>query len=386
MNGIRVLHCPAMVGGNPQQLARAERELGLQSWAVALRQNRFQYQSDEVLCGDGESRLLLEVRRWRLLCRALREFDVVHFNFGETLMPQRVPPTAARGPGSSLLIRLHNLLYANPLDLRDLPLLKRAGKGIVMTYQGDDARQGDYCAKHFSVHASAEVEPGYYSAEGDRRKRRRIAKVAHYADRIFALNPDLLHVLPPGAQFLPYANCDLRTLQVQGASGSDVPVVVHAPTHRGVKGTRFILEAIDRLRRDGIPVELVLVEGVSQSEALRLYQRADLLVDQLLLGWYGGAAIECMAMGKPVICYIREDDLKFIPEQMRRDLPVINASPATIADVLREWLTVRRHELAAVGRRSREYVERWHDPLKIAAMLKTEYESILASKKHGNQR
>jgi glycosyltransferase involved in cell wall biosynthesis len=375
-----------MTGGNPQQLARAERELGLRSWAVALKQSRFQYQSDEVLWCVGENRLLLEARRWRLLRRALQDFDVVHFNFGETIMPQQVPVTAARGAATSLLIRLHNLLYAGPLDLRDMPILRRAGKGIVMTYQGDDARQGDFCAAHFAVHACGEVEPGYYSPAGDERKRRRIAKVARYADRVYALNPDLLRVLPPAAQFLPYATCDLRSFQAERALGSDVPVVVHAPTHRGVKGTHFVLEAVDLLRGDGIPLEFVLVEGVSQEEALFRYRRADLFVDQLLVGWYGGAAVECMAMGKPVICYIREDDLKFIPEQMRKDLPVINASPATIAGVLREWLTVRRDELTEVGQRSREYVERWHDPTKIAALLKAEYESILASRQHGKRR
>src|SRR5262249_48350106 len=121
-------------------------------------------------------------------------------------------------------------------------------------------------------------------------------------------------------------------------------------------------------------------------EALDAYARADILVDQLLLGWYGGAAVECMALGKPVICYIREDDLKFIPEEMRQELPIIHASSATIYAVLKEWLTVRRHELPALGRRCRAYVERWHDPLKIAAGLKADYEAILASRQHGNTR
>jgi hypothetical protein len=36
MGKIRVLHCPEMVAGNPQQLARAERELGIERWVVAL--------------------------------------------------------------------------------------------------------------------------------------------------------------------------------------------------------------------------------------------------------------------------------------------------------------------------------------------------------------
>jgi len=91
-------------------------------------------------------------------------------------------------------------------------------------------------------------------------------------------------------------------------------------------------------------------------------------------------AVELMALGKPVICYIREGDLKFIPEKMRQDLPIINANPNTIYHVLKEWLTIRRKELPELGKRSRIYVETWHDSRKIAAMLKTEYELILSSK------
>ena len=77
---------------------------------------------------------------------------------------------------------------------------------------------------------------------------------------------------------------------------------------------------------DRLDFEFILIEGLSHSEARHLYQTADLLVDQLFVGWYGGLAVECMALGKPVICYIREEDLAFLPAQMRQDLPIINAT------------------------------------------------------------
>ena len=32
-----------------------------------------------------------------------------------------------------------------------------------------------------------------------------------------------------------------------------------------------------------------------------MYAQADLVVDQVLIGWYGALAVETMAMGKPVI-------------------------------------------------------------------------------------
>ena len=83
-----------------------------------------------------------------------------------------------------------------------------------------------------------------------------------------------------------------------------------------------------------------------------------------------------MALGKPVICYLREGDLRFIPEQMRGELPIINATPATIYAVLKRWLTTQKHALPQVGLQSRHFAERWHDPLKIAEKLRKDYESL----------
>jgi hypothetical protein len=370
------------VGGNPQGLARAERELGLKSWCVAFDRTYFDYQSDEVLMGYKENPLVREIKRWLLLWRAVRDFDVVHFNFGSSIMPQWTPPPPADQPQNLSWLRWVYRFYVRHLELADLPLLKRAGKGIVVTYQGDDARQGDFCRAHFAISPADEVEPGYYGAESDARKRQRISRFAEYADRIFSLNPDLLHVLPPRAEFLPYSHIDLRSWQVaeQRHPNPTTPVVAHAPSHRGVKGTRFILDAVSRVQAEGLSLEFLLVEGLPHGEARHLYRRADLLIDQLLCGWYGGVAVEFMALGKPVICYVREDDLGFIPPPMRQDLPLIKATPASIHRVLREWLTLRRHELPEIGRLGRAYVEKWHDPLKIAARMKEEYGEIMSSK------
>jgi hypothetical protein len=44
--------------------------------------------------------------------------------------------------------------------------------------------------------------------------------------------------------------------------------------------------------------------------------------------------------------------------------------------VLKEYLTTRRKELSQKGKQGRSYVENWHDPLKIAARLKKDYEDI----------
>ncbi len=70
-----------------------------------------------------------------------------------------------------------------------------------------------------------------------------------------------------------------------------------------------------------------------------------------------------------MVCYIREADLRFVPPAMAAELPIVRATPENLTDVIADLLS-DRERMHAIGRRSRRYVERWHDPLRIArAML-----------------
>lgn len=347
---LRVLHAPLVTGGHPAGLVRAERALGLKSWCFAAERDVYGFRADETVLGPRQSRLGRQWARVRMFWRALREFDVVHFNFGNTFFPK-------------------------PLHF-DLPVLKAAGKAIFVTYQGDDARQGDYCRANFDITFATRVSKGYYTPFSDALKRRSIAWIDLFADGIFALNPDLLRVLPARARFMPYASVDLEEWRPARAD-NEIPVLVHAPSHRLVKGTDLILAAAERLRTQGERFELVLVEGMPRTEARRIYERADIAVDQLFAGWYGGFAVEMMALAKPVLSYIRESDLRFVPKEMVAELPVIRVRPDNLVETLRAWIRAPRDRLHAIGAAGRAYVEKWHDPLKIAATLKRHYESAL---------
>lgn len=373
---MRVLHCPTTVGGNPQGLCRAERALGLDSRSLSLGTNYLAYAVDEIV-GERGGRLGREWGRWRAIRRALRGYDVIHYNFGSTLAPLRAPTTF---PGlKGLFARWHNRLYAGPLEQIDLLWARRRGLVTAITYQGDDARQGDFCRANYPVHFVHEVEPGYYSPETDRYKRERIAFADASADLLYAVNPDLLRVLPSRTRFLPYASVDPRDWQPAPGRDETRPVrphLIHAPSHRGVKGTRYVIAAVERLRREGVPFDFTLVEGLSNAEARRLYATADLAVDQLLAGFYGGFAVELMALAVPVIAYMRHEDIALLPQNIAADLPLIQADPDTIYAVLREWLTVRKDDIRQRGRESRRFVQRWHDPLEIARGVLADYERV----------
>lgn len=372
---MRVLHCPTTTGGNPQGLARAERRAGLASRSVAFSQNYLAYPCDEVLWSAGTPLYVQQMRCWQLLWRARRQFDVVHYNSGSTILPWSFSSRWAT-PGS-----LKSAIYLAYAGLcRRVERSSLAGKVIAVTFQGDDARQGDYCRKHFDISIAHETGDEYYTAESDARTRQRIAWFDAYADLIYAVNPDLLWVLPERARFVPYAHIDLADWCPVERETPTVPVVLHAPSNRSAKGTRYIVEAAERLKSEAISFEFILVENLSNAEARKLYERADLIVDNVVGGWYGGVGLEAMALGKPVICNLREPDLAFLPASMRADLPLINAAPSDVYHVLREWLAAGPGSLRERGALSRAYVERWHDPLRIAQGIKADYERIARAK------
>lgn len=253
---------------------------------------------------------------------------------------------------------------------------------IFIQYQGNDARQGDYSRENFRITFADQVEESFYSEDSDIAKRNSIRFYAGVAKKIYALNPDLLHVLPGHTEFLPYSHISLDEWSPIYTQLDERPLRVgHAPSHRGVKGTGLIINAVEKLQNDGFDIELVLVEGMSNANAKELYKTIDVLVDQLFAGWYGGLAVEAMALGKPVIAYIRDEDLHFIPAAMRKDLPILRSEPATIYQTLERVLTMPRSELLNLAKRSRAYVEKWHDPVEIAKRIKSDMEMALEKRR-----
>lgn len=375
---LNVLHAPENVGGNPQGLSRALCQLDVASQVLILSQTVYNYKADVVVWGSGGYLPVREIKRLLAMIRFLPNADVVHYNFGTTMS---TPPFFGAWKGKGLVrtfFRYAYCLYGNMLQLLELNYLKFRKKPIFVTYQGDDARQGGFCQEHFKYNIADHVDDDRYHPCRDKEKMWRIRRFSKYAEKIYTVNPDLLYVLPPGSEFVPYSHISLDDWQPVYSQMEKRPLrFVHAPSNRGVKGTAYVLKALDALKDEGFSFELFLVEGQSQKEARKVYEQADVLVDQLFAGWYGGLAVELMALGKPVVVYIRDEDLKFIPNRMRQDLPFVQVTSETIKDGLWKVLTMPRDELLALGRRSRAFVERWHDALDIAKRIKSDYEQAL---------
>jgi len=146
---------------------------------------------------------------------------------------------------------------------------------------------------------------------------------------------------------------------------------------KNIKGSPFVLKAIKRLKRKGYSVEYYYVQDVP-SKYMRYYQvQADIIVEQLIYGWWGSTGIETMALGKPVVCYLRpawkEFFLKTFPEY--ESLPVVEATTETIYHVLKR-LVVDKEYHKQKGKEARIFAERHFDAKKNAVELEKLFLSL----------
>lgn len=351
---MKVLHLPSTVGGMPWGLAEGERALGLDSTVLIRYDNSFRYDYNYNIGLETCNNNIIRMKKLLAAFYHYRKgYDVYHFNFGSSLID------AAR----------YNL------NLWDLAFYDKKARKVV-TYNGCDARQ-KYATIQRTSYSACHNDDCYdgicMDSKHDVIARKRIAKMSSYVDHIFAVNPDLLWFLPEGATFLPYTISNFDDIEYQGeVAQKKVFTIVHAPTQRGAKGTEYILPVLNKIEQSTKNIKVILVENVPRAEALNIYSQADLVVDQLLVGWYGALAVEVMKMGKPVVCYIREEDLKFVPEPMRKDLPLIEARIDNFEDVV--YYCIENPDfLREKARASLEYVQNWHNPRYVAGLVKEYY-------------
>ncbi len=246
-----------------------------------------------------------QLTQWRAFAKLLPKTDIFHFYFGLTLIPKSL----------------------------QFPILTAARKKSVYHFLGSDIRGKTPAQLAYGKRADAEIVGSY--------------------DAIRWV-PEA-NVIPPGLDLTPFTPVP--------PSDSARPLVVHAPSHRGKKGTEHVLAALE-----GLPIDLELVEGLRHDEARKRYDQADIVVDQLNAGWYGLFAIESMALGKPVITFLHEEGVRRTEEAFGIRVPIVSATK----DTLRETVTrlaadpAERRRLGAAGR---AYVEQVHDIERITDRL-----------------
>ncbi len=302
------------IAGVPQELSRAQRKLGFLSDVISFKAHPFDY-GVELYYPTKLPFPMKYAEKMLAFYRVVADYDILHFHYSSVV----------------------------PFGF-DLPLWKRLNKMVVLHHHGDDIRR--------------KGEGRIYSK---------------FADSILVSTPDLIE-WSPNAKWVPNP-IDLERYQYVGTEDHSGNLrIAHAPSDRAVKGTEHVIKAVKSLIEEGYDVELVLIENMPHQMAIEQYKHADIVVDQLLVGWYGVLAIECMALGKPVCVYIREDLQSYLPSS-----PIVNVSPKSLKEDLRllvEDASMRKK----IGERARRFVDVTHDAKKIAKNMVEMYINLTNNK------
>lgn len=195
-------------------------------------------------------------------------------------------------------------------------------------------------------------------------------KVLAYASQgvpVFMSTPDLLAEVP-GSIWLPVV-VDVRRWR----PGAPVlerrrPVVVHVPSRASIKGSARVDEVLTRLHEAG-QVEYRRLQGIEPARMPEIISQADVLLDQFALGSYGVLACEGMAAARVVLGHVTPDVRRAVKAACGVDLPVLEATPDTIEEVLAS-LVADREGARARAEHGRTFVETLHDGRHSAGVLR----------------
>ena len=236
----------------------------------------------------------------------------------------------------------------------DLPILKLLHKKTVMWFLGSDIRHYE------SLKAAAEKAGIKYYVSADqgagpkalKRKLRMIHKVEKYAGHIISY-PEMSQLLTR-KYYLIHIPIDTSSIRYNNTP-SPRPVVVHAPSNAELKGTSYVLKAVEQLKEEGHNFEFHLFRNTSNVKVRETLSGADIAVDQLFSVAGGMFSVESMAAG----CAVLGGN---IPEfsDYPRESPIIDTDPDNIYQNLKMLLEnpELRREL---GKKGRKYVEKYHD-------------------------
>ena len=328
---MKVVIGPLNIASQPYYLASGLRKYGVDATSLVYNTNKFGYAADWRIQLPKAPAERVDTYKDALLETLKQDYDIYHFF-------QR--PICLPFPAKD-----HNKFLGF-----EIPLLKARGKRVAYRFTGWELIDKDI---ELANNKYSAFRHGWDGAFNPHLKREYLEFLKCYCDAFMVVDP-MMHEHLPEAEIVP------RILPVDeftevGIEKKEVPLILHAPSNKTYKGSKYILNALEDLKNEGVRFELKLLENVPYKEAIELYKRADIIVDQILIGWYGVLATECMAMGKPVAVYMR-DDLVRTPE----DVPVQNINIDNVKEKLKEL--IQDYSLReSLAKRGREYVESVHD-------------------------
>ena len=319
------------LAGWPYRVAEGLRRAGYNSLNVIQENTDVedldrQLPHDRALANKSDGKVSKFIKRARFLGEVVEQCSLVHYHGGVIL----------RSHG-------HHLIEGKLLAKKQIPM--------IMSFGGGDAR----------IVSEARAKNPYFYRQPDERRDERIRaylKSISRHRRYVATDYEMMSYVEPYFEkcYLFRQPVDLSTIQFNAPQLDRPPVILHIPTEPLVKGTKYVVDAIEKLKAEGYKFEFRLKRQLTQAEMYDEIASCDVYVDELLCGSHGVTSVETMAAGKVTVTYIRPDLVPKFPAE----IPLVNANPDTFYSKLKELICepALRADLSC---RSRQYVEKYHD-------------------------
>lgn len=282
---MKILHGPNNITNAPRKIADLERRKGHLSDSI----------NTKIVMPDGPSHfnskdyLISKVLfRLKYFYLAIFYYDVLNFHAGASLLPGNL----------------------------DLPVYKLLGKRVIMHYYGSEVRLMKELKK-INPYASLFEEDKKNHPNLDKKKVQRMKYHNRYVD--FAIAPRefsfFVNKIYPKEKVIESIWCgnvlenqDNLLKKGYNYKQNKVPLIIHCPTNKVTKGTKYVLRALKNLQIKGIKFKYKLVENLNQEELLDfMANEVDIVLDQFLVGSYANICFEAMSLGKLVFCYVNEE-------------------------------------------------------------------------------
>ena len=302
---------PVNIAGIPWENVQALRRKGSTLGSSCSSAGRLHHEADWSLDRHGPLPQKL-AQQFAAFAKLAPQTDIFHFYFGLTLIPKSI----------------------------QFPLLRALRKKSIFHYLGSDIRGKTPAELAYGKRADAEIVGSYDAHALGARGARDPARP----------RPAPVHARATVRQ--PAPACRARAVEPREegncAGDRDARAIARRPRPRRGRPAR------------GGP---------------RALCAADIVVDQLNAGWHGVFALESMALGKPVVTYLKPDVVEKSAAGYGIRIPIVPATADTLADALRPLIespALRRE----IGAASRAYVEQVHDIDRIADRLIDLYRSL----------
>lgn len=342
-NDFKIVFASMEIANTMNLFTQSLRNKSYQAFCINYYPAYLNYKSDFIFDIRNNSSEYVMKKTIEMAAYLISEFDVFHFFFNTSLVP----------------------------DFSDLIVLKQLNKKVIMNNVGSDIRQYSKAVEmnqYWNL-----IKDTYFTWINENKNIQTISFFSKYIDNCIVPDDETINYVNNFYKkcFKYQLPMDLEKYNFTDEfKNNGKLLLVHAPTSPIFKGTEYVIKTINNLK-ENYDFDFILIQNMSHEAAKKLYKKSDIVIDQVIAGSYGGLAVECMAMGKPVIAWISDYMKKKYPEE----LPIVSANPSNLYEKIEE-LILDKNKRIQLGIKGREYVEKYNNVNNVVEDLISIYKEI----------